>query len=227
MVSLQGDSRVVFWSGGDRYLFTILTLLLIMPVRECSPEEAREKLAAAGASFEPGNSKYEQWRAELDDAIAVAYDDKVVIQGTNPIAIDAVLREDTGGRCHLYFDGASRGNPGPAAIGWVIVTDAGIVATGNDTIGRATNNQAEYAALLAGVKAARNYGYDEINIRGDSELIVKQVTGEWNTNDPVLQEERVNVRAVLDSFDEWSISHVPRELNEKANKLANEALDAS
>ncbi len=212
---------------GYRYLYTTVTLHPIMPVRECSPEEAKEKLVAAGASIESGNSEYEQWRAELDDAIAIAYDDKIVIQGTNPVAIDAVLRESKGGRCHLYFDGASRGNPGPAAIGWVIVTDDGIVATGKETIGTATNNQAEYAALLAGVKAARSYGYDTITIRGDSELIVNQVRGEWNTNDPQLREHRVNVRAILDSFDEWSISHVPRELNEKANKLANEALDAS
>lgn len=197
-----------------------------MPVRHCAPETAKKKLEAAGASFEPGNSEYERWRAELDDAIAIAYTDKIVIQGKNPIAIDSILREDAGGRCHLYFDGASRGNPGPSAIGWVLITDDGIVATGSKTIGTATNNQAEYKALFAGVQAARSYGFDEIRIRGDSELIVNQVRGEWNTNDPTLMEYRVDVREVLAEFDEWSISHVPRELNEKANNLANEALDA-
>jgi ribonuclease HI len=147
------------------------------------------------------------------------------VQGSNPRDIEAVVRDDAGGRAHLYFDGACRGNPGPASVGWVIVTDAGIVAEGSDTIGRATNNQAEYEALVAVLEAARDYGYDEVQIRGDSELIVKQVTGEYGVNDPDLREYRVRVHELLGAFDDWSISHVPREINDRADELANDALD--
>ena len=195
-----------------------------MPVVECDVTEARERLESAGATVEAGNTPHECWRASLEGATAVAYEGKVVIQGSNPRAIEALLR-DGGGRVHLYFDGASRGNPGPAAVGWVLVSGDGIVAEGGHTIGRATNNQAEYEALIEGVSVARDYGFDEIDVRGDSELIVKQVRGEWDTNDPELREYRVTVRELLTAFDEWSLEHVPREINDRADELANEALD--
>ncbi len=156
--------------------------------------------------------------------MAVAYDEKVVVQGSDPRRIQALLT-DGGDRVHLYFDGASRGNPGPAGIGGVVVSGDGIVAEAGETIGRATNNLAEYEALVAGLEAARDYGFDEITIRGDSELIVKQVRGEWDTNDPDLRERRVRARELLMGFDEWSITHVPRDLNDRADDLANEALD--
>ena len=195
-----------------------------MPVVECDVEAARALLEEAGADVEPGNTEHEHWRATFGGATAVAYDDKVVIQGADPYRIESVLRE-TVGRAHLYFDGASRGNPGPAAVGWVIVTGDGIVAESGRRIGRATNNQAEYEALVAGLEAASEYGFDEIHVRGDSELIVKQVRGEWNAHDPVLRERRVRVRELLAEFDEWTISHVPREVNDRADELANEALD--
>lgn len=195
-----------------------------MPVVECDVDAARRTLEAAGATITAGNTDYERWRATLGDATAVAYDDKVVIQGPAPRTIEALLR-DEGGRVHLYFDGASRGNPGPASIGWVLVSADGIVAEAGRRIGRATNNQAEYEALIDGLHAARDYGYDEVRIRGDSELIVKQVRGEWETRDPVLREHRVTVRELLADFDDWTISHVPRELNDRADDLANEALD--
>ncbi|MFB6177584.1 MAG: reverse transcriptase-like protein, partial [Halobaculum sp.] len=136
-----------------------------------------------------------------------------------------MLLESGGGRGHVYFDGASRGNPGPAAVGWVIVTSDGIAGDGGERIGRATNNQAEYEALIRGLEAARDYGLDEVDVRGDSELIVKQVRGEWDANDPQLREYRVRARQLLDQFDRWSLEHVPRELNERADKRANEALD--
>ncbi|NHN42256.1 ribonuclease HI family protein [Halorubellus sp. JP-L1] len=195
-----------------------------MPVIECDVETAREALADAGATVEPGNTEHERYRATLDDATAVAYDDKLVVQGANPASIEAVVRDESG-RAHLYFDGACRGNPGPSAVGWVIVTDDGIVAEGGETVGRATNNQAEYEALVAVLEAARDYGYDEVQVRGDSELIVKQVTGEYGVNDPDLREYRVRVHELLRAFDDWTISHVPREINERADELANEALD--
>lgn len=195
-----------------------------MPVIECDVEEARERLEEAGVTVEPGNTEHERWRASRDGATAVAYDDKVVIQGANPRAIEAHLREG-GGRAHVYFDGGARGNPGPAGIGWVIVTSEGIVAEGSERIGRATNNQAEYEALVAALEAARDYGYDEVHVRGDSELIVKQVRGEYDANDPTLREKRATVHELLSAFDAWTLEHVPRAVNERADDLANEAMD--
>jgi ribonuclease HI len=195
-----------------------------MPVIECDVEDARERLEAAGVKIEPGNTDHERWRADHGGATAVAYDDKVVIQGADPSKLQGVLREN-GGRAHLYFDGAARGNPGPAAIGWVVVTSDGIVAEGGKRIGRATNNQAEYEALVQALEVAADYGFDEVDVRGDSELIVKQVRGEYDTNNPELREYRVQVRELLTEFDDWSLSHVPREINERADELANKALD--
>jgi len=195
-----------------------------MPVVECNVEEARERLAAAGAEIEAGNTDHERWRATLGDANAVAYDGQVVIQGQRPQDVEAVLREG-GGRVHAYFDGASRGNPGPAAVGWVLVSGDGVVAEGGERVGRATNNQAEYDALIRVLEAADDYGFEEVQIRGDSQLIVKQVTGAWDTNDPELREKRVRARELLERFEEWSITHVPREVNGRADELANEALD--
>ncbi|MFW6003308.1 MAG: ribonuclease HI [Halanaeroarchaeum sp.] len=196
-----------------------------MPVIECDVEDARQRLASAGAEFEDGNSEHELWHADLGDAHAVAYEGKVVVQGRRPADITAVLADQRSGRVHAYFDGASRGNPGPSAIGWVLVDGDGIVADGGERIGRATNNQAEYQALVRALEMADRYGYDRVEIRGDSQLIVKQVKGAWNTNDPDLRELRVRVHELLDRFDDWSISHVPREVNDRADDLANEALD--
>ncbi|WP_247001215.1 ribonuclease HI [Halosolutus gelatinilyticus] len=195
-----------------------------MPVIECDVDAARERLEEAGVSVESGNTDHERWRASRGGATAVAYDDKVVIQGSGPQDIEALLRGG-GGRAHVYFDGAARGNPGPAAVGWVIVTGDGIAAEGSDRIGRATNNQAEYEALIAALEVAGDYGYDEIHVRGDSELIVKQVRGEYDTNNPELREKRVTVHELLTDFDEWTLEHVPREVNDRADALANEALD--
>jgi len=196
-----------------------------MPVVECDVTAARRRLEAAGAAFEPGKSEHEEWHADLGEAHAVAYADKVVVQGKRPADITAVLAEEREGRVHAYFDGASRGNPGPAAIGWVLVDSDGIVDEGGETIGRATNNQAEYRALLRVLEMAERYGYDQVEIRGDSELAVKQVRGAWDTNDPTLRELRVSVHEFLSGFEDWSIKHVPREVNERADDLANEALD--
>ena len=197
-----------------------------MPVVECDVEDARERLLEAGATVAEGNTEHERWRASLGEATAVAYEDKVVVQGADPHRIAAVLR-DGGGRAHLYFDGASRGNPGPAAVGWVLVNGDGSVAEGGERIGRATNNQAEYEALLRGLAVAADYGFEELQIRGDAQLIVKQVRGEWDANDPTLREKRVAVLERLAAFDTWSIEHVPRAVNERADDLANEVLDAA
>ncbi|ERG96399.1 ribonuclease HI [Haloquadratum walsbyi] len=196
-----------------------------MPSVDCDPDVARERLIEADITITAGNTEYERWRAERGAATAVAYDETVVVQGSRPDDLLGLLRADSGGRAHVYFDGACRGNPGPAAIGWVLVTSEGIIADGNEQIDEATNNQAEYAALEHAVEMAREYGLDEIDIRGDSQLIIRQVTGEYDTNEPTLRECRVRVRELLQTFDRWSIEHVPRDVNSRADKLANEAFD--
>jgi ribonuclease HI len=195
-----------------------------MPVIECDVETARDRLEAAGIDVEPGNTDHERWRASERGATAVAYDGKVVVQGTDVKRLAALLCEE-GGRAHVYFDGASRGNPGPAAIGWVIVTGDGIVTEGSKRIGETTNNRAEYEGFLHALEVADSYGFDEVELRSDSELLVKQVRGEWDTNDPALRERRVRARELLDRFEGWSLSHVPREINERADQLANEAFE--
>ena len=195
-----------------------------MPSVACDPDAARRRLETAGVEVEPGNTEYEQWRATRGGAVAVAYDDKVVVQGSRPVDLLALLRQD-GGRAHVYFDGASRGNPGPAAVGYAIVTVDGVVAEGSERIGETTNNRAEYEALIRGLEVARDHGFDEVDVRGDSELIVKPVRGEWNVNDPGLRERRVTALELLSGFDRWSLEHVPREINDRADSLANEALD--
>jgi ribonuclease HI len=196
-----------------------------MPTIDCDPTAARERLERAGVTIGAGNTEHERWRAERDGAVAVAYDDTVVIQGSDPVRLRAILA-DGGGRAHVYFDGAARGNPGPGAVGWCLVTADGIVAEGSERIGRVTNNQAEYAALIRALEAASDYDFDAVDVRGDSELVVKQVRGAWNTNDPTLRERRVRARELLDEFDRWSLAHIPRDINERADELANEALDA-
>jgi ribonuclease HI len=128
-------------------------------------------------------------------------------------------------RAHVYFDGAARGNPGPAAVGYVVVTADGIVEEGGERIGTATNNRAEYEALIRALEVADDLGFDRVDVRGDAELIVRQVRGEYDANDPGLRERRVTVRELLERFEEWTLQHVPRESNERADALANEALD--
>lgn len=195
-----------------------------MPVIECDPASARERLVDAGVDVRSGNTPHEQWRAERGDAIAVAYEGKVTVQGQAPEELLSLLREE-GGRAHVYFDGASRGNPGPAAVGWVIVTGDGIIAEGGKRIGETTNNRAEYEALIQALSVSADYGFDTVELRGDSELVVKQVKGAWNVNEPNLRERRVRALSLLEQFDEWTLTHVPREINERADNLANEALD--
>ena len=203
-----------------------------MPVIDCDADAAASRLADAGVTIGEGNIAHERWRAEDEGAIAVAYDGKVVIQGKRPHSLAALVRgsedgENRGasGRAYCYFDGASRGNPGPAAIGWVLVTDDGIVAEGGERIDDTTNNRAEYEALVRVLEVAREYGFSEVNARGDSELIVRQVRGEYETNQPDLRERRVTVRELLDDFEEWTLEHVPRDVNDRADARANEALD--
>ena len=132
------------------------------------------------------------------------------------------------GRLVVNVDGGARGNPGPAAIAAVVTTPEGeVVDSRGETIGRATNNVAEYRALLLGIHTARELGAREVELIGDSELVVKQVKGEYKVKDAGLRPLHAEVRSALQDFERWSIRHVRREHNAAADALVNETLDAA
>lgn len=130
------------------------------------------------------------------------------------------------GRHVLYCDGASRGNPGPAAIGYVLYDPAGEPVTElGGAIGETTNNVAEYRALIAGLEAALGRGVESLAVRLDSLLLVKQVTGEYRVKAAHLKPLRRQAVALMERFDDVSVEHVRREKNKVADALANDALD--
>jgi ribonuclease HI len=126
----------------------------------------------------------------------------------------------------VNVDGGARGNPGPAAIGAVLRDgDGEILEQRAERIGRATNNVAEYRALLAGIAMASAHGADELELVGDSELIVRQVEGRYKVKDATMKELHAEVKRALAGFGSWSIRHVRREQNADADRLVNAALD--
>lgn len=126
----------------------------------------------------------------------------------------------------LRSDGASRGNPGPASVGVVFEDlDGTVVHSFGRTIGPATNNVAEYCAVLAGLEAAKELGLDNLELRLDSELVVRQLNGQYKVKHPALIDLKEDVDRLLAGFRNVRILHVPREENREADKLANRALD--
>jgi len=128
----------------------------------------------------------------------------------------------------VNVDGGARGNPGPAAIGAVVQAPGGeVLEERGERIGAATNNVAEYRALLLGIARARELGASELELVGDSELVVRQVKGEYKVKDATLRELHAEVVRALRPFRRWSIRHVRREQNAAADRLVKEALDGS
>ncbi len=128
----------------------------------------------------------------------------------------------------VNVDGGARGNPGPAAIAAVVQGPGGeVLEERGERIGRATNNVAEYRALLLGIERAAALGASELELVGDSELIVRQVKGEYKVKDATLRELHAEAKRALGEFERWSIRHVRREQNAEADRLVNEALDAA
>jgi ribonuclease HI len=129
-------------------------------------------------------------------------------------------------RVTVNVDGGARGNPGPAAIGVVLRDEAGaIVEEVGETIGEATNNVAEYKALLRGIELAAEQGAGELDLIGDSELVVRQVEGRYKVKNARIKPLHEAVKRALAEFDSWSIRHVRREQNADADRLVNQALD--
>jgi tryptophan 2,3-dioxygenase/ribonuclease HI len=127
----------------------------------------------------------------------------------------------------VHVDGGARGNPGPAAAAAILSTPEGeVVDEAAVALGHATNNVAEYRALLLGLERARAHGAQEVEIVNDSELVAKQLTGEYKVKSPELASLHAEALRALDGFEGWSIRSVPRAQNADADALVNRALDA-
>lgn len=129
-------------------------------------------------------------------------------------------------RLKVNVDGGARGNPGPSAIGIVVRDETGgVLLERGEKIGDATNNVAEYRALIAGIALARELGADQVDLIGDSELVVKQIQGKYKVKNAGIKPLHAEAKAALADFEDWTISHVRREMNADADRLVNEALD--
>ena len=128
-------------------------------------------------------------------------------------------------RLIICADGASSGNPGPAAIGATIRDKQGrLVASISRGIGRTTNNQAEYKAIIAALEEAIRLGAGEVEVKSDSELVVKQINGKYRVKKAHLKPLYQQVKQLQNSLESFTITHIPRQQNKEADKLANVAL---
>ncbi len=130
-------------------------------------------------------------------------------------------------KAKLFTDGGARGNPGPAAYGYVLEAEDGtVLAAKGERIGVATNNVAEYRALIAGLEKALELSVAEVEVVSDSELLVKQMTGEYRVKNAALQDLSIQASRLARQIGKVSYTAVRREHNELADRLVNEALDA-
>jgi len=128
----------------------------------------------------------------------------------------------------VHVDGGARGNPGPAAAGAVLSTpDGDVIDEASELLGVATNNVAEYRGLLLGLARAKALGATEVEVVNDSELIAKQVTGEYKVKHAAMRPLYLDAMQALRGFESWSIRSVPRAQNADADALVNQALDSA
>ena len=131
----------------------------------------------------------------------------------------------------VYADGGARGNPGPAAIGAVVLDPSTApptrLATVSERIGVATNNVAEYRAVIAGLEAARAFPAITVQVRADSMLVIRQLEGKWKVKHATLKPLHEEARRLLAAYEHVDLAHVPREQNADADLLVNAALDAT
>jgi len=128
----------------------------------------------------------------------------------------------------LFTDGGARGNPGPAAYGYVLEAEDGtVLASHAEHIGTATNNVAEYSGLVAGLRKAVELHVPQVEVVSDSELMVKQMRGEYRVKNAALRELSVEAGRLARALGNVEYRHVRREDNEEADRLVNEALDAT
>jgi ribonuclease HI len=140
--------------------------------------------------------------------------------------IGGAISSDDQGYLVAYIDGGARGNPGPAGFGVVVEDEVGRpVAELSEYLGRQTNNYAEYSGLLAVLSYAIKHGFKALKVVSDSELMVKQINGEYKVSSPTLKELYAQATKLIDQLDYFEIKHVLREKNKEADRLANLAMD--
>ena len=131
----------------------------------------------------------------------------------------------------IYFDGASKGNPGDAGCGWRIVSGDGSESSGGRSLGQATSNVAEYQGLISALREARPSPGETVNVRGDSKLVIEQVQGNWRVNAPHLQPLAREARELVSEYRsngcEVNFEHIPRSENSYADSMASRAASRS
>ncbi|MCL2024975.1 MAG: ribonuclease HI family protein [Coriobacteriia bacterium] len=130
------------------------------------------------------------------------------------------------GACTAYVDGGARNNPGPAGAGFVLLRDGKEICAAGAYLGEATNNVAEYYAVIWAMENAQHLGIIDLEIRSDSLLVVNQLRGDWKVKHEHMKQLFAGASLLTEKFDRFKIMHIPREENERADELANAAMDA-
>ena len=128
-------------------------------------------------------------------------------------------------RVRVFSDGAARGNPGPAGAGAVLIDGGEVIARLGRFLDRQTNNVAEYQGLLLGLRHALELGYREVEVRADSQLLIRQLQGDYAVKHPGLKPLHAEALRLLGKFDKFDLRHVPREENALADEMSNRAID--
>ena len=158
-----------------------------------------------------------------DDAGKLLRGVAVKLQAENP---GPPPRLDSRRMVYVFSDGAARGNPGPAGAGAVIKDTKGqVIAELKQPLGKATNNVAEYKGLLLGLRKAKDLGAREVEVRADSELMIRQINGKYAVRNEGLKPLYNEAMALLRSFSKWRAEHIPREENALADEMSNRAID--
>ncbi|MCI5162209.1 MAG: reverse transcriptase-like protein [Candidatus Electrothrix sp. AX5] len=148
---------------------------------------------------------------------------------SSPAQQQSLFVEPTSGSglaCKLFTDGASRGNPGEAGAGSVLLDgDGQELAARSLYLGKCTNNVAEYKALIMGLQSVLELDCGRVDIFLDSQLIVRQIQGQYKVKHPALKPLFEEVKELLANIDSWTVAHVPREQNKRADELANKGID--
>jgi ribonuclease HI len=162
------------------------------------------------------------------EAASASSEPAAVVTETLAPGIEAVVPVAVGGlqRVRVYSDGAARGNPGPAGAGAVLMSPEGaVVARLGKFLGHQTNNYAEYMGLILGLQHAKSLGAREVDVFADSELLIRQLGGQYQVKSPTLKPLFLEAQKLLATFGKVKLAHVPRAQNAEADEMSNRAID--